>query len=99
VIATGEMTRTDEGLYGPQKLTGRGIRRPALSAVFALQDWFPAGPYRPRITRFDNPFAAAPFPADPLPFDGHRGKVDRSPASVRADWLIPPVARISPFDQ
>jgi hypothetical protein len=61
VIATGEGTRDDSGVYGPQKTTGRGLRRPALSAVFAVQDWFPGGPCRPRITRFDNPFAAVPF--------------------------------------
>jgi len=94
VVATGESTREENGVYGPQRHGGRGVRRPALSAVFAVQEWFPAGPYRPRITRFDNPFAAATFPADALPFDGHWGEVGRSPTGVRADWLVPPVAPI-----
>jgi hypothetical protein len=55
---------------------------------------FPGGPYRPRITRFDNPLAAAPFPADALPFDGHWGATERGPAYVRAAWLIRPVRPI-----
>jgi hypothetical protein len=94
VVATGESTRDETGVYGPQRPGGHGMRRPTLSAVFAVQEWFPAGPYRPRITRFDNPFAAVPFPADALPFGGHWGEVDRSPTRVRGDWLVPPVAPI-----
>lgn len=94
VVATGESTREENGVYGPQRRDGRGVRQPTLSAVFAVQEWFPGGPYRPRITRFDNPFAAAPFPADALPFDGHWGEIDRSPTHARADWLVPPVAPI-----
>jgi hypothetical protein len=94
VVATGESTREQNGVYGSQRRGGGGVRWPALSAVFAVQEWFPAGPYRPRITRFDNPLAAAPFPADALPVDGHWGKVDSSPTGVRADWLVPPVAPI-----
>lgn len=94
VVATGESTRKENGVYGPQRCNGRGARRPTLSAVFAVQEWFPGGLYRPRITRFDNPFAAAPFPADALPFGGHWGEVDRSPTHVRADWLVSPGAPI-----
>jgi len=55
-----------------------------------LEDWWPGGPYRPRITRFDNPFADSPFPLDALPLDAHWGEVGRIPTHVRADWLIWP---------
>jgi hypothetical protein len=94
VVATGESTRDETGVYGPQRLGGHGIRRPTLSAVFAVQEWFPAGPYRPRITRFDNPFAAAPFPADALPFGGHWG--GRQKPDTRAGGLVGPPGRTDP---
>jgi hypothetical protein len=53
-----------------------------------------AGPYRPRITRFDNPFAAAPFPADALPFGGHWG--GRQKPDTRAGGLVGPPGRTDP---
>lgn len=92
VIATGERTRQKNGVYGPRTTPGSGPRWPGLSAVFALQDWFPGGPYHPRFTRFDNPLAATAFPADALPFDGHWGATQRGATYVSADWLVPPVA-------
>jgi len=64
-----------------------------VSAVFAVEDWWPGGPYPPRITRFDNPFATAAFPPDALPLDGHWGEVERGPTHVRAHWLAPPRPR------
>lgn len=91
VLATGESTRIGDGVFGPQASDGRGRRRPDLSTVFALQNWFPGGPYRPRITRFDNPIATAEFPADALPFGGHWGVAGKTEQQVRADWLVRPV--------
>ncbi|MEV6350782.1 hypothetical protein [Actinoplanes sp. NPDC051851] len=91
VLATGEDTRTEDGVFGPQASNGRGQRRPELSAVFALQNWFPGGPYVPRLTRFDNPVAAVEFPADALPFGGHWGVTGKTERQVRADWLVRPV--------
>jgi hypothetical protein len=76
----------------------RAFGHSGLSAVFALQDWFPGGPYHPRFTRFDNPLAATAFPADALPFDGHWGATQRGPTYVRADWLVPPVGPIPARD-
>jgi hypothetical protein len=52
------------------------------------------GWHRPRITRFDNPMAAAPFPDDGLPYSGRWGVTERGETYVRADWLVPPVAPI-----
>jgi hypothetical protein len=93
-VATGESTRKENGLYGPRTIGGLGPRRPELSAVFALQDWFPGGPYHPRFTRFDNPLAAKAFPADALPFDGHWGATQRDATHVSADWLVRPVPQM-----
>ncbi len=90
VPATGEARRTEDGVFGPQASNGRGRRRPELSAVFALQDWFPGGPYLPRITRFDNPVAAAEFPTDALPFDAHWGVAGRTEKHIRGNWLARP---------
>ncbi len=98
VVATGESTRAEDGVFGPQKLGRHGVRRSALSAVFAIQEWFPGGPYRPRITRFDNPLPAAQFPTEALPIDGHWGEVDKSPTGVLADWLLPPASPIPALD-
>jgi len=44
VVATGESTRQKNGVYGLRASPGSGPRWPGLSAVFALQDWFPGGP-------------------------------------------------------
>jgi len=93
VVATGEGVRKGDGFFGTGQDRADGKHR-RVSAVFSVQEWYPGGPYLPRITRFDNPFTAAPFPADALPFGGHWGEVDRDPKHVRADWLVPPVTPI-----
>jgi hypothetical protein len=62
--------------------------------VFSVHEWYPGGWYRPRITRFDNPMAAAPFPEDGLPYSGRWGVTERGATYVSADWLVPPVAPI-----
>jgi len=93
VVATGEGVRKGDGFFGTGRNRADG-KHQRVSAVFSVQEWYPGGPYLPRITRFDNPFAATPFPAEALPFGGHWGEVDRDPKRVRADWLVPPVAPI-----
>jgi hypothetical protein len=70
VIATGEGIRKGDGFFGNGRHRAAG-KHQRVSAVFSIHEWFPGGPYQPRITRFDNPFATAPFPADALPFGGH----------------------------
>jgi hypothetical protein len=66
----------------------RAVKVPQVSAVYSLHEWFPVGPNRPRITRFDNPFAAVAFPDDALPSDGHWGMQHRDTRRVRAGWLV-----------
>ncbi|MFC5001951.1 hypothetical protein ACFPIJ_29470 [Dactylosporangium cerinum] len=63
--------------------------------MYSLHDWFPGGAYQPRLTRFDNPFAAAPFPDDALPCGGHWGVSHCDESWVRADWLIGAEGRIA----
>ena len=98
VVATGESIRLGNGFYGKESRRAAGFagKHTRVSAVFAVQDWWPGGPYPPRITRFDNPFATAAFPPDALPLDGHWGEVERGPTHVRADWLCPPRPRAFP---
>jgi hypothetical protein len=88
VIATGEGVRKGDGFFGNGRTRTEGKHR-RVSAVCSIHEWFPGGPYRPRITRFDNPFAAAAFPDDALPFGGHWGVVERDPQRLRAGWLAP----------
>lgn len=93
VVATGEGTRKGDGFFGNGRDRTDG-KHQRVSAIFSIHEWYPGGPYRPRITRFDNPFAAAPFPVEALPVNSHWGVVERTPTSIRADWLVPPVAPI-----
>jgi hypothetical protein len=98
VERTGEAIRRGDGFYGVGRDHPQGKRR-HVSAVYALHDWSPGDSRQPRITRFDNPFATAPFPDDALPFSGHWGVAHRDAARVRADWLIPaerPLEVLSP---
>lgn len=89
VVATLESRRKGDGFFGRWG-DRRVAKREHVSAVFSVHEWFPGGPYRPRITRFDNPLAAAPFPTDALSVDGHWGATERGPTHVRADWLVRP---------
>jgi hypothetical protein len=93
MIPSGEGVRRGDGFFGNGRDRADG-KHQRVSAVFSIHDWYPGGPYVPRITRFDNPFTAAPFPADALPFGGHWGKVERGPQYVRAGWLVPPIEPI-----
>jgi len=94
VIATGQAVRKGDGFFGVGRERAHGKRR-RVSAVYSFHEWFPGGPYQPRITRFDNPFATAPFLLDALPVTGHWGAVERTTTHIRADWLVWPVAPIS----
>ncbi|WP_306215267.1 hypothetical protein [Actinoplanes sp. RD1] len=91
VIATGQGIRQGDGFFGTGRRHPQGKRR-HVSAVYALHDWFPGGPTEPRITRFDNPLAHQPFPADALPHHGHWGVSWRDGSRISADWLIAPTA-------
>jgi hypothetical protein len=93
VVATAQSRRKGDGFFG---IWGhrRDGKHQQVSAVFSVHEWYPGGPYRPRITRFDNPMAAAPFPEDGLPYRGRWGVTERDATYVREDWLVPPVAPI-----
>lgn len=93
VVATLESRRKGDGFFGRWG-DRRGAKHADVSAVFSVHEWFPGGPYHPRITRFDNPLAAAPFPADALTVNGHWGATKRGAAHVRAGWLARPVPPI-----
>jgi hypothetical protein len=87
------LRRKGDGFFGIRSGREHG-KRQQVSAVFSVHEWDPGGPYRPRITRFDNPMAAAPFPEDGLAYSGRWGLTERGATHVHADWLIPPVAPI-----
>jgi hypothetical protein len=91
VVATGQDVRKGDGFYGRSSRVKPAGKHTRVSCVYAIQDWWPGGLYQPRITRFDNPFAASEFPLDCLPIDAHWAEVDRGPTYVRSDWRIPPV--------
>jgi hypothetical protein len=91
VIATHQSQRKGDGFFGIWGHRRDGKHR-QVSAVFSVHEWYPGGPYRPRITRFDNPMAATPFAEDGLPYSGRWGVTERGATYVRADWLVPPVA-------
>jgi hypothetical protein len=91
VVATGEAVRHGDGFFGNGRHHPDG-KRPQVSAVYSLHEWFPGGPNRPRITRFDNPFAANEFPHDVLPYTGHWGVQHRDTRRVQAGWLTTPEA-------
>jgi hypothetical protein len=86
-----ESRRKGDGFFGIWGHRGEG-KHQQVSAVFSVHEWYPGGWYRPRITRFDNPMAAAPFPEDGLPYSGRWGVTERGPTHVREDWLVPSVA-------
>jgi hypothetical protein len=88
-----ESRRKGDGFFGIWGHRGEG-KHQQVSAVFSVHEWYPGGPYRPRITRFDNPMAAAPFPEDGLSYSGRWGMTERDATHVHAAWLIPPVAPI-----
>ncbi|WP_127508640.1 hypothetical protein [Actinoplanes solisilvae] len=94
VIATGQATRRGDGFFGVGRKHPSG-KRTQVSSVFSLHEWFPGGPYQPRTTRFDNPFAAHGFPLDALAFQGHWGVRHRNDKRVLADWLSQPTAMIA----
>jgi hypothetical protein len=85
-VDTGEGVRLGDGFFGVGRDHPHGKHR-QVSAVYSLHDWFPGGPYQPRMTRFDNPLADAAFPHEALPFGGHWGVQQRHAHGVRADWL------------
>jgi hypothetical protein len=93
VVATGESRRKGDGFFG---IWGhrRDGKHQQVSAVFSVHEWYPGGPYRPRIIRFDNPMAATPFAEDWLSYSGRWGVTERGATFVRGDWLVPPVAPI-----
>jgi hypothetical protein len=91
IVATLESRLKGDGFFGLWDGRGGG-KHQRVSAVFSIHEWYPGGPYRPRITRVDNPLASAPFPDDALPFSGRWGVTERGATHVRADWLVPPVA-------
>jgi hypothetical protein len=94
---TVESRRKGDGFFG---IWGhrRDGKHQQVGAIFSVHEWYPGGPYQPRITRFDNPMAAAPFPEDGLPYSGRWGVTERGATSVSADWLVPPLAPILAHD-
>ncbi|MFI5936271.1 hypothetical protein [Actinoplanes sp. NPDC051494] len=94
VIANGQAVRLGDGFFGVGRNNPAGKRK-QVSSVFSIHEWFPGGPYLPRTTRFDNPFATHPFPDDALPFQGHWGVKQRDEKRVLADWLNEPTAMIT----
>jgi hypothetical protein len=90
IIATGAGIRKGDGFYGQVRRGTRDGKHKRVSCIFALEDWWPGGPYNPRVTRFDNPFAEAPFPDDAIPFEAHWGVIERTDDYLRADWLLWP---------
>lgn len=88
VIKTGALVRRS-GFFGQRSASKTG-KRTQVSAVFTIHEWYPGGPYAPRITRYDNPFATHPFPIEALPFGGHWGVASHNQDRVAADWLVPP---------
>lgn len=93
VVATGEGVRKGDGFFGRGRDRAGG-KHQRVSTVFSIHEWFPGGPYQPRIVRFDNPFTAATFPLDALPINGHWGEVERTAEHILCDWLVPPVPPI-----
>jgi hypothetical protein len=91
VIATGNGIRKGDGFFGTGRLRTAG-KHQRVSAVFSIHGWNPGGSYQPQIMRYDNPFAATPFPIPALPFCGHWGEIERDSTHVKADWLVPPAA-------
>jgi hypothetical protein len=87
-LPAGVMTRKGDGFFGTGRDRTEG-KHQRVSAVFSVHEWFPGGPYRPRITRFDNPLAAYAFPGDALPCGGHWGVEEQTSGRIRADWLTP----------
>jgi len=90
IIATGEGIRKGDGFYGQVRRGTRDGKHKRVSCVFALEDWWPGGPYKACVTRFDNPFVAAPFPHDAIPLDAQWGVTERRDDYLRADWLVGP---------
>ncbi|MET8090534.1 hypothetical protein [Micromonospora sp. NPDC005220] len=92
-ISSGAMIRKGDGFFGTGRDRTAG-KHQRVSAVFSVHEWFPGGPYRPRITRFDNPLASYAFPADAMPCGGHWGVTEQTQQCVRADWLTPAQAML-----
>ena len=97
VVRTGEAVRRGDGFFGVGREHPQGKHR-QVSAVYSLHNWFPGGPYRPRITRFDNPFAMSPFPDDALPHGGHWSILRRDTGRLTAEWLVTPEDRLEATD-
>ena len=93
VVATLQSRIKGDGFFGMWGHRGGG-KHQRVSAVFSVHEWYPGGPYRPRIARFGNPLAEAPFPDDGLPYGGRWGVTERGATHIRADWQVQPVPPI-----
>ncbi|MFL6077710.1 MAG: hypothetical protein ACJ73S_30470 [Mycobacteriales bacterium] len=89
LVNSGELRRANNGFFGVAEDRPEGKHR-QVSCVITLYGWKPWQPDNSVILRFDNPFAANPFPDEILPADYHLG-VSRNKDGAWLEWSpVPP---------